>query len=400
AGHGPPRAAAQELHPEGGVPRRGGLRHRLRLGRLRRGAGQAHDPPGPRGVRARARRAGGQGHRPRDRVLHLHGDLRPGALPGDGPRRLRPADGALGVGHRARHGDGQRHGLHGDLAARPGPRDDDGAGRGRQARGGSPAGRDPPRRHRHGRHGPGHVRLAHHRGGDGVRGPRRGRRGPQVEGDRGPRARGGARGHRAAGRALHRGGLPGQGHDPRGDLRDGARAARAPARGHEPRPGRDVVLRPEQLRVPLRRARLRGRRGARHRQGQGRPLRGGGRLRARHQPDAHRRPGPRRHRPGHRPGAVRAHRVRRGGPAHHGHLRRLRAADRGGDADVRDGPHGDALPGQLARGQGHRRGGHHRGQPGGDERRHRRAAPPRRLVPEHAADLRAGLAGDRGGQVV
>jgi carbon-monoxide dehydrogenase large subunit len=156
-------------------------------------AGQAPDARRPGGLRAGAGRAGGQGHRPRHRLLHVHGDLRPRALPGHRARGLRPADGPVGVGHRPRDGHGQRHGLHGDLAARPGPRDHHGAGRRRQARGGSPAGRDPPRRHGHGRDGPGHVRLAHHRGGHGVRRPGGRRGGPQVQGHRRPRARGRAR---------------------------------------------------------------------------------------------------------------------------------------------------------------------------------------------------------------
>jgi carbon-monoxide dehydrogenase large subunit len=59
-------------------------------------AGQAPDARRPGGLRAGAGRAGGQGHRPRHRLLHLHGDLRPRALPGHRARGLRPADRACG----------------------------------------------------------------------------------------------------------------------------------------------------------------------------------------------------------------------------------------------------------------------------------------------------------------
>ena len=103
------------------------------------------------------------------------------------------------------------------------------------------------------------------------------------------------------------------------------------ADGHRAGPRGELLLRPRELRLPLRRARVRrrGRRG--DRQGDGRPLRRGRRLRPGDQPDADRRPDPRRHRPRDRPGALRAGRLRRGRPARDGHVRRLRAADgRGG----------------------------------------------------------------------
>ncbi len=65
--------------------------------------------------------------------------------------------------------------------------------------------------------------------------------------------------------------------------------------GMEPGLDETVVLRPGELRVPVRRARVRRRRRRGDRQGRGRPLRRGRRLRAGDQPDADRRPGPRRH---------------------------------------------------------------------------------------------------------
>ena len=104
----------------------------------------------------------------------------------------------------------------------------------------------------------------------------------------------------------------------------------------------------------------------------------GRRLRAGHQPDADRRPDPRRHRARDRPGAVRAGGLRRGGPARDRHVRGLRAAHRGGAAVLQDRPHGDAVAGQLAGRQGRRRGGHDRRHAGGDRRRARRARAARR----------------------
>ena len=81
---------------------------------------------------------------------------------------------------------------------------------------------------------------------------------------------------------------------------------REPARRHGARARGDVVLRPGELRLPVRRARVRRRRRRRDRQGRGRALRRGRRLRPGDQPDADRRPGPRRHRARDRPGALRA----------------------------------------------------------------------------------------------
>ena len=130
-------------------------------------------------------------------------------------------------------------------------------------------------------------------------------------------------------------------------------------------------------------------------QGQGRALRRGRRLRPGDQPDAHRRPGPRRHRAGDRPGAVRAGRLRRRRPARDRHVRRLRAADRERDPVVRDRPHRDAVADEHARRQGRRRGRH--------DRRHARRSTNAVIdalrplgvdVHRHAADADAHLAGD------
>ena len=141
---------------------------------------------------------------------------------------------------------------------------------------------------------PRHLRLAHagrRRRGDGPGGREGGRQG---QGDRRPPARGRPGRHRAARRQVDRPRLAGEGHGARRRRRRGLRP-REPARRHGARARRDGVLRPGELRVPVRRARVRRRRRRRDRQGQGRPLRRGRRLRAGDQPDAHRRPGPRRH---------------------------------------------------------------------------------------------------------
>ena len=134
------------------------------------------------------------------------------------------------------------------------------------------------------------------------------------------------------------------------------------------------VLRPGELRVPVRRARVHRRGRRRDGQRRRRPLHRGRRLRAGDQPDAHRRADPRRHRPRARPGAVRADRLRRERPARHRHVRRLRAPERGGRAELRDRPHRDAVADQLARREGRRRGGDDRLLAGGRQRGDRRAA--------------------------
>ena len=164
--------------------------------------------------------------------------------------------------------------------------------------------------------------------------------------------------------------------------------------GLEPGLEETVLLRPRELHVAVRRARLRGRRRRGDGQGEGRPLRRGRRLRPGDQPAADRRPGPRRHRAHDRAGALRAGRLRRGGTARHGHVRGLRAAQRGGDPDVRDGPHRDPVAGQHARRQGRRRGRHDRRDAGDRQRRDRRPASARGHVRQPALHADARVAGD------
>ncbi len=110
--------------------------------------------------RARAGGAASPRHPPRRRVLDLHRDLRPGAVARDRPAGLRPADRPVGVGDgpRPHHRRGDR--LHRHVAARPGPRDDVRPDRRRPARLRPGARRGPPRRHGDGPAGPGHLRVA------------------------------------------------------------------------------------------------------------------------------------------------------------------------------------------------------------------------------------------------
>ena len=114
----------------------------------------------------------------------------------------------------------------------------------------------------------------------------------------------------------------------------------------------------------------------------------GRRLRPGDQPEADRRPDPRRHHARHRPGALRAHPLRRRRPAGDGHVRRLRAAQRRRRPELRDRSHGDPVAGQLARRQGRGGGRHDRRQPRDRQRGDRRAAPARRRLHRHAARAR------------
>ena len=117
-------------------------------------------------------------------------------------------------------------------------------------------------------------------------------------------ARGCRGGHRARRRRL-----PGQGPARQVDV-DGRHRGRSPhpargAAGRHRAGARGIgVLRPGELRVPVRRARVHRRGGCRDRQGQDRAMGRRRRLRARDQPHADRRPGPWRHHPRHRPGAL------------------------------------------------------------------------------------------------
>ena len=212
-----------------------------------------------------------------------------------GPSGVGLQGGLLGVRGRARPSVGQRDRVQRRVPPRPGPRHELRPDRRRPPRRHAAAGRRDPRRHRARPVRDGHVRLALARGRRRV-GRSRGRQG-RDEGreDRRAPARGLTRRHGAARRPLL-GARLARGRD--GARRDRARRLRArePARGDGARARGDDLLRPRQLRLPVRRARLRRRGRRRHRQGQRPALVLRRRLRPGDQPDADRRPDPRRHR--------------------------------------------------------------------------------------------------------
>ena len=192
----PARAAAEELHPEGGLPGRGRDRPRLRLRRLPRLARQAAGHGRRRGVPARAGGAARARRPPRHRLLHVDGDLRPRALAGGRPERRRPPGRLLGVLDRARARVGLRDGLLRHRAARPGARHLVRPDRRRPARHLAGAGRRRARRHRHRSDGHGHLRLALAGRRRRVDRPRHREGGRQGEEDRRAPAGGRAGGHR------------------------------------------------------------------------------------------------------------------------------------------------------------------------------------------------------------
>ena len=176
ARHGPDRVAPQELDRARGVPVHDRLRARVRLGQLR-----GRDGEGARALRVR--RAAGRaeaaprrgGPRPaRHRRLHLHRDVRPGAVAGARLARLRRR--WLGVRPGPRAPDRQRRGRHRGEPARPGSRDGVEPDRRGPARCRVRERRGPPRRHGDRAEGPRHVRFAV-AGGRRHGGGRRGRQG-------------------------------------------------------------------------------------------------------------------------------------------------------------------------------------------------------------------------------
>ena len=237
-----------------------------------------------------------RGHLPRHRLLDLDGDLRPGAVARRRPERRRPAGRLLRVLDRARPRLGLGHRLQRHLAARPGPRHVVRADRRRPRRRHARRRRRHARRHRHRPVRPRHLRLALARRRRRVaRQARRSRWPTRPSGSRRTCSRRRPEDIELAGRQVLGARLAGQGPDAGRDRRRGVRA-REPARRHGAGAGGDDVLRPGELRVPVRRARLHRRRRRRDRQGRRRALRRGRRLRPGDQPDADRGPDPRRHR--------------------------------------------------------------------------------------------------------
>ena len=190
-----------------------------------------------------------------------------------GPSGLRPAGRPLGVGDGARAHHRRGHRLHRHLAARPGPGDELRADRRRPARDRPATGRGLPRRHRRPARGPGHLRLALAGRGRRVGRPRR----PTRSQDKAKRIVAHQLEAAPEDIELATGSSPVKGSPDKGmTLAEIARAAYIPENlpeGMEPGLEEIDVLRPGELRVPVRRARGDRRRGRRDRQGRRRPLR-------------------------------------------------------------------------------------------------------------------------------
>ena len=275
AGHGPARAAAQELHPQGGVPVRDRARDRLRLGRLPRArstsCSQHFDLDA---FRAEQEELRAQGHLPRRRLLHLCRGLRAGALAGGRPAGGGPPGGVLRVGQRAR----VPHRL-GDRLLRA-PR--------RTGRGST---RASPRSRATSSGSTRRTSTSLHGDTD------QGAWGWDTYGSR-SLAVGGEAIARAARKVQDKAkricaalleaapedieladgkfqvqGLARQGDDDGRDLRRGAHPAQRAAGRHRAGARGELLLRPGELRVPVRRARVRRRGGRRDRQGRGGALR-------------------------------------------------------------------------------------------------------------------------------
>ena len=383
------RAAAEELHPQGGLPGRGRDRHRLRLRRLPRLARQAARARRPRRLPPRAGRAARAGRATAASAsppTWRSAALAPSRV--GRPERRRPAGRLLGVGDRARAPVGLGDRLHRHLR--------------RTARGSTRvrADRRRPRRHRSRRR----SRSIH--GDTGA--------GPFGMGTYGSRslAVGGEAIARAADKVVDKAkqivaapcsrrppedieladgkfavqGLARQGADARRDRRARAYIPENLPEGMEPGLEETTFYDPENFVFPFG-AHACDRRRRRRDRARSTIVRYvavddcGPAI----NPKLDRRPGPRRHHARDRAGALRADPLRRRRPARDRHVRRLRAADRRRRAELRDRPHGDAVAGQLARRQGRRRGGHDRRHARDRQRGDRRAAPARRHVHRHAA---------------
>ncbi len=144
-------------------------------------------------------------------------------------------------------------------------------------------------------------------------------------------------------------------------------------------PGRDV---------PVRRARVGGRGRHRHRTRGAAATRRRRRLRHRAEPPHRARPAARRCGPGHQPGPVGGDGLRRRRDAADRDLRGVHDADRRRHDRAGGQQHRDPVPPQPARRQGHRRVRDDRFDPGGAERRRRRALPPR--CPPHRPAVHSG----------
>ena len=192
------RAAAQELHPEGGLPGRGGDR----ASSTTPATTTARSTSCSRTSTSTAVRREAEGLRAKGiyrgiGFSHLDGDLRPGAVARRRPERRRPAGRLLRVVDRAHPRLRLGHRLQRHRAARPGPRHVVRADRRRPRGGYARPGRRHARRHRDRPVRPRHLRLALAGRGRRVARPLGAQGGGQGQGDRRAPARGGARGHRA-----------------------------------------------------------------------------------------------------------------------------------------------------------------------------------------------------------
>ena len=374
---GPARAPAEELHPQGGLPGRGRGRRRSTTPATTTGAlDKLLANLDLDALPARAGGAARAGQLPRRRVLDLHGDLRPRAVargraraasasrPASGSPRscacTRPASATVFTG-ASPHGQGHETGFAQIVADRIGI----------AAR----AGRDRPRRHR------ARARTAwaptararwrwaaSRRPARRTRWPTRPRRSSPTCSRPRPRTS-----SCADGKYQVRG-SPDKAHDASAEVAGAAYIPEDLPEGMEPGLEETTFYDPENFVLPF---------GAHAcvvdvdvETGKVEVVRyvcvddcGPG-----DQPDADRRPGPRRRHPRHRAGALRAGRLRRERASSlTGTFVGLRAATAAEVPSLRDRPHGDAVAGQLARGQGRRRGGHDRRSAGGHQRGHRRA---------------------------
>ena len=219
---------------------------------------------------------------------------------------------------------------NGHLPARPGARDLLVPDRRRRLRRERGRRRGLPRRHRHRHLRPRHLRLAQPRGGRSRPAPRLREGRGQGQEDSGAHARSRRGGHGVRGRHVQRGRLAGPQRDDDGGGR--RRVPRGqPAGGHGAGLERATRVRPAELHLALRDARLRRRGGHGDGHGEDPQVRRRRRLRPGSQPGDRGRAAARRHRPGYSPGSVRGGRLRRRrqpGYGHPGRLPRPRARPR------------------------------------------------------------------------
>src|SRR5579872_5658881 len=300
---------------------------------------------------------------------------------------------AVGERHGASPPDRQGDRVHRRVAARAGGGDDVRADRRRGAWPADRRHRRGARRHRRDRDGVGDLREPH----DGRRWRRdRTRRAPgEGEGgeDRGTHARGVRGGHHVRPGPFLCQGEPGPVEDDPGGHARGVPCVE-PAGGRRTVARGVGVLRSVELHLPVRDAYCRGQGQRGYRRGRVAALRGRRRLRPGHQSADRRRAGPRRARTGDCAGPVGGCRLQPRGAVVDRFHDGLRGAEGAHVPDVHDRAHRDAVAAQPARREGRGGNRHDREHAGRRQRGARRAAPPRRHTPGHAADAAADLERD------